>query len=516
LPNTLNALFFKVPRRALVAIAYILIALLITFALMQFATGGRVAYTMDSLTYRDAALNFISGHPMQATNVMEPVPERQPLTVWPPGYPALWALVASLGSVDIDDVSSLLNPALLGITTLIIFWIGWVVSGRLAAAFTVASVSAFAPPIMGVYGHAWSETVFIPLLLLAYAAFWKYRISQEKFAWLAAAAICIGIANWIRYAGVAFLPILGFSVLVASGALYGKRILHAAGAMFLCIVLVFPLWFRNWQLTGNISGSNRGGAPSYHHWYQDWATIADLFEHTLFGFNYMLLANLKIPLVILAIIAVSGAFRRHGMMLLRPPEIWLPIIWLTGYLLFLIFARMIQTDVPMDLRMLAVAFPFLLLAFTPAVNSAFSCRWFDIRKILIVILFGLLVNSGLSEADRVRNNYALSGEPGWRSEFAIVFQDLRKTSQFSRSLQDSIGPILPSTLILTDFRALYIRYLTGARAYSPYAKRDCTAWTGQTAEGLLLIRSSVLPHWAIDCLQDDTRWRFSHPDMQPH
>ncbi len=478
---------------------------------MHYATGGRVAYTMDSLTYRDAALNFIAGHPMQATNVMTQVPERQPLLVWPPAYPALWASVASQGNADIDNVPSLLNPVLLGLTTLSIFWVCWMVTARTSVACVVAIVSAFVPSSMIVYGHAWSETIFIPLLLLAYAAFWKYRTSREKFIWLAAAAILIGLTNWVRYAGVAFLPILGFSVLVASGAVLGKRILHAASAMLLGIALSLPLWFRNWQLAGNISGSPRGGAASSDRLLQDAVTIIDLFEHSLFGFSYMLRANLEMPLVVATVFVVFRVFRRHGVKWLRRPEIWLPIVWLTGYLLFLLFARKAQTGVPMDLRMLAVAFPFFLFAITPAVNAAFSGHLLDIKKILVIILLGMLINSGLSEASRVHDNYASAGEPRWRSEFALIFLDLRNTSLNSRALQKSIGHVHPSALILTDYRALYIRYLTGARVYSPYTDKGCAEWTGSYAEGLLLIRSPELPSWAIDCLKENPQWRLLRP-----
>ena len=69
--NTLNSTRAAIPRRVLATIAYGLIALTMVLALMQYATGGRVAYTMDSLSHRDAALNFIAGHSMQATNVMK-------------------------------------------------------------------------------------------------------------------------------------------------------------------------------------------------------------------------------------------------------------------------------------------------------------------------------------------------------------------------------------------------------------------------------------------------------------
>jgi len=495
-------------RHILAVSAYYLIALLAVLFLMYFATDGRVAYTMDSLTYRDAALNFMSGNPMQSTNVVTLFPERQPLIVWPPAYPAIWASAAYLGNADIDAVPSILNPILLGMTLLIVFWICLMITRKPFIACVVAIMSGFVPSTMTVYGHAWSETLFIPLILLSYAALLRYRISREKFIWIAVAAIFIGLANWVRYAGVAFLPILVFSIFVLSGAAFGKRIMHATGAVLLSTALVFPLWFRNWQLSGNISGSNRGGSGNPDQWVNDVVTIADLFEHSLFAFDYAIRSNLEIPILLTIVFATIGAFRRHGTQWLRPVEIWLPIVWLTGYLLFLLYARVAQKGVPMDLRMLAVAFPFALFALTPAVDAAFANRSLNIRKILIILMLGLLINSGRSEADRVRENYASAGVPGWRSDYALLFRDMRNTSPIGRAIQEAIGPISPSELILTNDRALYIRYLTGAKAYSPHYGSDCSGWEDNFGKGLLLIRSRMLPPWAIDCLKNPTQWRL--------
>jgi 4-amino-4-deoxy-L-arabinose transferase-like glycosyltransferase len=502
---------FSSPRSVMLTVALAVMTAATVIGLMQYAIGGRVAYTMDSLTYRDAALNFIAGHPMQSSNVMSQSPVLLPLLNWPPAYPALWASVVSLGSVNIDDAPSLLNPVLLVLTTLTIFWICWKVTGNSALACAVAIVNAFTPTSMIVYGHAWSETLFIPLLLLAYAAFWKYRISQERFLWLAAAALFIGIANWVRYAGVAFFPILGFSVLVASGTVFGKRMLHAAGAMLLGVALVFPLWLRNWQLAGNISGSTRGGAPGANRWLEDSATIIDLFEHCFFAFSMVLRANLEIPLLVAVAFVIYKAFHRQGVQWLRPPEIWLPIVWMTGYLLFLLYARRIQTTVDLDLRMIAVAFPFLLLAMTPAANTAFSERSFNFGKILIVLLFSLPINAGLYEALKTHENYATYGVPRWRSAFGLGYRDLRNTSPTSRAIQENLGHIDPHAIILTDYRALYIRYLTGVEAYSPYNDKDCARWMGGLAQKVLYINSRKLPAWAIDCLNSDSQWRLLRP-----
>ena len=487
-----------------------MIAAVIVLGSMQYATGGRVAYTMDSLTYRDAALHFSAGHPMQATNVTAQTPELQPLLNWPPAYPALWSVGLSLQGRLVDGVPSLLNPVLLVITTLAIFWICWRVTGKPVIAAVMAIVNGFTPTSMIVYGHAWSETLFIPMLLLAYAAFWKYRISGGKLVWLAVAVTLVGSSNWVRYAGVVFLPILGFSVLVASSSTLGRRIGHAAGAMLLGAAMVFPLWLRNWQLSGNISGSIRGGVPKADRWLEDLAIIVDLFEHCFFAFSMVLRANLEIPILIAASFVVYKAVRRSGVQWFRPPEVWLPMVWLAGYLLFLLYARRIQTTVDLDLRMVAIAAPFLLLAMTPFVNAAFSDRVLDTRKMLVVLLLGLLVYSGMDQANRTHENYASDGIPRWRSAFGLGYRELRDTAPTSRAIKGSIGPTDASTVILTDYRALYIRYLTGAKTYSPEGN-DCKQWANVTAGGILFVGGVELPPWAVDCLKVKSQWRLLRP-----
>lgn len=491
-------------------VVWVVIAVVMVLGLMHYATGGRVAYTMDSLTYRDAALHFVAGHPMQATNVMAQTPELQPLLNWPPAYPALWAFGLSLRGGLVDGVPSLLNPVLLVITTLAIFWVCLRVTGSPVIAAVMATVNAFMPTNMIVYGHAWSETLFIPVLLLAYAAFWKYRISGGKLLWLTVAAILVGSSNWVRYAGVVFLPILGFSVLAASSSTFGRRMWHAAGAMLVGAAIAFPLWLRNWQLAGNISGSIRGGVPKVDRWLEDLAIIVDLFEHCFFAFSMVLRANLEIPILIAASFVVYKALRRSGVQWLRPPEVWLPMVWLAGYLLFLLYARKIQTTVDLDLRMVAIAVPFLLLAMTPFVNAAFSDRALDTRKILAVLLLGLLVYAGTDQAHRTRENYAADGIPRWRSAFGLGYRELRDTSPASRAIKESIGPTDASTVILTDYRALYIRYLTGAKAYSPVGN-DCKQWADITAGGILFVGGADLPSWAADCLKEKSQWRLLRP-----
>ncbi|WP_341909233.1 hypothetical protein [Polaromonas sp. YR568] len=498
-------------RRSIVAALSVAAAIAVVLGVLFYATGGRVAYTMDSLTYRDVALHFLSGQSIQSSNVTTLAPVLEPFLNWPPAYPALWAVWAAVtGAGSIDAVPVQLNLVLLAISTLAVFWLGWMVTGQPLSAALLATVSGLVPTHLIVYGHAWSEALFIPMLLLAYACFWKYRITSGRFVWLVMAALLIGGSNWVRYAGVAFLPLLGLSVLVASASGIGRRIVHAAAAVLLGLGVVFPLWLRNWQLSGHISGSTRGGMPRSSRWMEDAVNVIDLIEHVFFSFSMVLRANLEVPMLLLAAWVAYRAFRRCRLRWLRPPEVWLPLVWAGGYVLFLLYARRIQTTIDLDLRMLAVAFPFILLAMLPALKVASLTAGVSGIRILVALWLGLLACAGLQEADRVRQSYAADAIPRWRSAFGLGYRDLSATSPTSLALVRDLTVLAPSTLVLTDFRALYLRYLTGLRVYAPQGDA-CGLWSSHPGDVVLFIGAKDLPGWAADCLHKQPQWRLLRP-----
>ena len=496
----------------LASMAYAVFAVVAALGLMYYATGGRVAYTMDSLTYRDAALNFLAGHPMLVTNVGADSPQLVPSLQWPPAYPALWAFAAFVSAAGVDSIPSVLNLALLAFTTLCLYWIGLRVSGRPCVAAIAAVAVAFFPTSAVVFGHAWSETLFIPLLLLCYAAFWEYRRNPERLACLTLAAACVGAANWVRYAGAVFLPLVPLMIVIASPLGFGKRLLHAGGTALMSALVVGPLWWHNWNLTGNISGSQRGGQARHSRVLEDASAMWDLFVQPLFSFSMVLMANLAVPILAVISYLLIRAFRRREFKLARSPETWLPLVWMAAYLVFLLYARTIQQGIDMDLRMMAVAVPFLFLATVPAISASLTGRRFNAAKALLAVLIAMDAYAGYSEGQRIHGNYAQGMAPGWRANFGFGYRDFSRTAPKNIALRESIGSVEPSTVVLTDYRALYIRYLTGARAYAiPITENSCAPWMTSQAHGLILIGEKESLAWAEQCLKMNSGWRIVIP-----
>ena len=77
-----------------------------------------------------------------------------------------------------------------------------------------------------------------------------------------------------------------------------------------------------------------------------------------------------------------------------------------------------------------------------------------------------------------------------------------------------IGKIPADTLVLADYRALYMRYLTGAQAFEVHSLEACSAWVRAHDGGILFTGGSEggLFHdprseWATQCAALNPSWK---------
>lgn len=481
-------------------------------AMAIFASGWHIAYTMDSLTYRDAASHMLAGNPWQATNVFSASPSSIPLLQWPPLYPALWATASLLSNHNLDTAIPFLNWGLLAITSLL-FYLGSLQANarpHIAACLTILHGSVL--PVMVVFGSAWSETLFIPLVTAAYVMLTIYRRHPAQYIWLIGAALMVGAANWVRYAGVVFIPLLGLTLLSFTELSKQTRFRSLALAALTTLVSVSPLWLHNWLLTGMISGSARGGQISPQRIVSDWHTLIDLVAKSLFAFDTVLEALLTWPLLGLAVYVLVRLFRQRGALPLYDHKIWLPCLWGGAYLVFLFYARIVQQGIDFDLRMLAITVPFFFLASVPAVNASFGTSRIDAPKLLVLSLFSLTLWSAFCQTSETKENLASQGASSWPSTFSLVFHDLNRTSESSRQLEKTVTDSGTPQIILTDYRPLYLRYLTDIPAYAFTEVTVCKNWLQQYNNGVLLIQAPGNIALAKNCLTSNETWKLLTPN----
>ena len=209
--------------------------LLAGVALLPYGPG----VTPDSVHYLSAAENLRRGIGYATSVVPWDGPFPRPLVEWPPLYPLALVGVTALGGAVAGPWA--LNALLLAAGT-------WQVA-RLSepAPLLGALIFLASPAVVMVHGYAWSEPLFLLLVLLSLRA-QERLLAEPGPARLASAAALTGLACLTRYLGV---------TLAVSGALAltGRRRPLQALAYAGLSVTPLGLWLlRNRSVAGSLAG----------------------------------------------------------------------------------------------------------------------------------------------------------------------------------------------------------------------------------------------------------------------
>lgn len=208
-------------------------ALLIGAAMIPHGPG----MTPDSVHYLSAAENLRNGLGYATSVVPWNGPFPRPIAEWPPLYPVVLAAATALGGAIAGPWA--LNALLLAAST-------WQVA-RMAPLLGVLAF-VVSPAVVSVHSYAWSEPLFLLLLILALRS--QERLLEEPGSkTLLIAAAVTALACLTRYLGAALL-ISGALTLIAS-----RKRLH--GLAYAALSAIPPgLWLlRNQSVTGTLTGN---------------------------------------------------------------------------------------------------------------------------------------------------------------------------------------------------------------------------------------------------------------------
>lgn len=278
--------------------------LLLTTALVLVALRDETFVTTDTAQYMGVARNLVDGKGITTSIIyyeeqylQAGIPAQQ--TVWPPGFPALIALLVSLGvgaklaAFVVAFAAHLATPIALA---LLLRWAGVrsVVSLLFAAAYLLFVLAA------SYVLACLSEPVFTAVSTLSFAFVLRY-VARGGSAWLAAGGVLAALAFIIRYPGVFYIAALGvvFGVrfLIRRDARSFGEGLLLLGAPLLTVVAFFA---RNLSVTGHLSG---GPAP------EEPASLVQLVKNLywsigkIFGFD----APGAVSLIVLAVLVGATA-----------------------------------------------------------------------------------------------------------------------------------------------------------------------------------------------------------------
>ena len=228
------------------------IALVLRVAFVLWAPAGLVS---DADYYHGHALALMNGNGY--TNA-----DGSPAILWMPGWPAFLAgLYAIFGPAV--RVAQFANALLGAGTAVIVCALGSRLFDR-RTGWVAGILWAIWPGVLFYTAVLFSEVLFAALLggailLLVNAA----RAPGRRVPWLAAAAVSLTLALWVRSEPLAFLPVFAW-FLARSGGSWRRGALEAGAIAAVMLIGISPWTLRNAQAFGRfIPTSANGGSVFY-------------------------------------------------------------------------------------------------------------------------------------------------------------------------------------------------------------------------------------------------------------
>jgi len=217
---------------------------IVLFSTAKYGAG----LSTDSVAYLDVARSLVSGKGFVIHTGTQVV-------WWPPLYPMLLAFIQLATELDPASFAQIVNAVLFALVLLLsagLFQAAF--PGNVACSLLGVGTVLLSVPLSDVYAMAWSECLFIPLVLaylLCAQRYWRRRDALS----LAGLTLSAAFACLTRYIGLVLVLCGVLTVMLVSGADFKTRFTRAFAFAGLSLL---PLGFwaaRNYWLTGTFFGS---------------------------------------------------------------------------------------------------------------------------------------------------------------------------------------------------------------------------------------------------------------------
>jgi hypothetical protein len=460
--------------RARIGLALVVLVSLAGGIAMVVASPHGVHVTNDSFSYLGAADSLADGrgwtYPFGEVGA--------PVTLFPPLYPAVLAIPASIG---MDPFAWVLwqNALLLVVFTLVV---GAVVlsatRGSAFASVVAMIVTLLGMPTVATYSRVWSETFFLPLVVGVLATVGRFLV-RGRLRWLVVAGVLSSLAMVTRYAGLSLLATVCLVLALAPGKRGVERLraigIYAAVALPLSAAWVVRNQLRSGTLTGDnelihgldladvIDGLGTMGSWLVHD------PIADPSQWP------SVVAFVVVVLVVLAGL-IEAVTRERANMPSPSPIAWVCLAYVIVHFTFIAVANAFSTRAPpFNDRLLGPAFAPLVIAVVVIGHDLWSSpRWRPMMRGAVAVgAIALLASSSIAAVGTVPRNFGTEVRSREQlSELSGILEGVldRDAEQFSNranvawfvldvpvsSLPESCrgGRVLPSLTYERDLRRL--------------------------------------------------------------
>jgi len=410
-------------------------------ATLLFVAAGQIFFSMklgvglspDSLTYINVAKRIASGNGVNTAS-------GESLTHYPPLYPLALALSGFL-STDLVYSAKLFHALLYCANLFVICMFIYRETRTWTPSLLGMLLAMSSTLMMYIHSVAWSEPLFILLVLLCFLGLSEY-LATSKRVFLMVAAFFISLALLARYAGAAFVV----AGCIALFALPGKRASlfeKSADMLLFCLIALAPLsaWIiRNKMFSGTFTSRNFAyhlvPAEHFHKIIQTfsaWFLLPDSmteFSKILFLCGFGLAAFV---LMLLLLKKQTEFHKSENTGISYGPLI--SGISIAVYILFLLVSiSFFDVHTPLDHRILGPVFPIIIVGgftlvykLTRVYNLSSKINWLLSVLVLICIAFQLKISIPLTfEWSEEGRGYASSK---WKNS---------KTLNLTRSLPSEI------------------------------------------------------------------------------
>lgn len=340
----------------------------VSFFLVLTLTPKGVATTPDSLAYLYAAQNFSHGGSVSIPDFKLITDSyEKPMTAWPPLYPIVLSWIVT--DSQPEESVRLFNCIMLSLLG-IFFMLNTIKPNFLLGLLSVL-VILLQGTVITVYSYAWSETLFLPLLISAYF-FVVHYCNYKKRRYLFLALLLIIMASYTRYIGIIFLcPFI--AMLWLSNLPRSDKIFSSAVVSITALLAFIPLLVRNITTMGVVGGEAREESSTYL--LANVADVGDLLAYHLLG----IWSGYYFIFIIIFMATVIGFFEKEnikrGQLSNLTMIIW-PLSWFACYVAAIVILRTWKNFDDLDTRLISPAIIFFLLSAIQFVNFVISKhRW---------------------------------------------------------------------------------------------------------------------------------------------
>ncbi|MBQ4439195.1 glycosyltransferase family 39 protein [bacterium] len=277
---------------------------------------------------------------------------------WPPLYPLIIAVFSKISHADIVSVARHFSCCLIFFTCFLLTLLLKKLSGkRFVSAIAFGLFIPFSIPLNLVYSFAWSEPLFIFLLILI-----AFSIEKTTYSRLVLCGFLSASAILTRYAGVTIVPAVCLLIFIQKSSLTDKIKKCFCYAIIPTLIYITYI-FRNYYFTKTLMGPRVASSTGLIlNATRACATIALWFS----GRNFFV-ATL---FILIFIIVILNHKKQIPSYFVKCSNIAIfSISFLVIYFIFIVISSTTTAYDPIDVRLMSPAFPFILITLFSAFVS---------------------------------------------------------------------------------------------------------------------------------------------------